>query len=164
MSQAISGLSVIPTNTDRNGTVTALNAIFKEYTRGTEGTVAMSGFGFVLETATDKASGCVISVTVLNAAISSYVDGTFDECQMTTPTTSQTSSLTSTPTTSPTRSPTTTLVYILLVYMLFFESDYFSNGLLCLNILTFFMHIVSLTHVNIQTKGYINTGTGVQTP
>lgn len=74
-----------------------------EYTRGEGSKVTVQLGNFV---SVDKTK-CGTAVVQFNAAIQSYLDGTFYKCQMTTPTTSPTSTATSTRTTRSTATRTT---------------------------------------------------------
>ena len=92
-----------------------MDGVVTEYSRGTvaNGVTCVAGGYFSM-----AAGKCPKAVGVLNSALASFVDGTFEQCEMTTPTTSATttltttttgtSSLTTTPSTTQTTSPTTT--------------------------------------------------------
>lgn len=92
--------------------INVLNSAIVEFTRNTTTTaIECQGTGFLGDkTPTTDSTNCMTTAAHLNLAIAAFNDGTFEDCKMTTPTTSQTSSPTqSTPTTSHSTSATTSL-------------------------------------------------------
>ena len=88
-------------------TAAALNAAVDAYSRGTVAAEFKCAFGgYIYE---DRACADSPAFDLLASAIDSYLDTTFHECTLSTPTTSPTTTETSSPTTSPTSTATTTL-------------------------------------------------------
>eukprot|EP00729_Bicosta_minor_P026947 gene26947-22771_t len=86
-------------------TGTALSILVDEYTRGTEQTeLGCAVGGFITFPSADACDAAVLAV---NNAFGSFVDGTFDTCHLSTPTTSPTTTATSSQTITGTSSPTT---------------------------------------------------------
>ena len=99
--------------TEADAVETSVETAVAEYSRGEHGSqFSCSLGGYMVELGGSNA--CDATVAVMNAAIDSYQDGTFEECEMTTPTSSQTTTGTSTLTTTPTTTTTltTTIVWL----------------------------------------------------
>lgn len=90
--------------------VAGLKAMLKEYTRGTDYEITIQ-IGSIVSFSGKE---CATGVEQMNAALASFLDGTFADCEMTTPTSSvttteTTTTMTTSPTTSITSSPSTTV-------------------------------------------------------
>lgn len=88
----------------------ALNAAANEYNRASPTTLSCAPGGYLMAT---TPTTCEDDLAHLNNMVSSYIDGHFKTCDISTPTTTGTTSATTTPTTTettttPTTSPTTT--------------------------------------------------------
>ena len=70
-----------------------IKAMISEYSRGELDVKVTMQIGNVISVG----SNCAAAVATVNSALSSFLDGTFGECELTTPTTTATTSLTTTP-------------------------------------------------------------------
>ena len=89
-----SGPQVLKDSTDTGDAAALLQVMLVEYTRGSAAFPLTAQFGNVIAAA---ATTCEQSVTTINAAVASALDGTFAICEMTTPTTTTRSDTTPTP-------------------------------------------------------------------
>jgi hypothetical protein len=107
--KTIGGLILMVDNSDLSAATALLQASLTEFTRG-EGWELELQIQNVVSVDRDE---CAAAVAGINGALRAFLDGTFAECEMTTPTTSltstQTTTVTSSASTSPSTSATTTI-------------------------------------------------------
>ena len=103
-SSSHSGATVLADTSKCSVTAGAINSVIKEYRgpAGDEENVDCAFDDFLYDN-----SGCEATVATLNSAVEAYQDGSFRNCQITTPTTTKTTTLTSSQTTTQTTTRTT---------------------------------------------------------